>query len=135
MFNTPDYEKGLSYVQTGRNLAVIEQDEHRRFVFKVCLAKNIFKFTDEQKHSVNTLANFEKAKPNVKYGLCIMSQIPKITLRLVSVSAKWSNYYIWDPFLLLIHNIFLLSTNIIIYTQSSDKEMESTFILLLRREN
>ena len=51
-------------MQYGVDLGRIEKDEQRRFVFKFCIAKNLFKFTDESKNSLNVLKAFEKADLN-----------------------------------------------------------------------
>lgn len=50
-----EYNKGLSHVQYGEDIGRIQREDQRRFVFKFCIAKNLFKFMDENKNSLNVL--------------------------------------------------------------------------------
>lgn len=77
------YNKGFSQVQYGIDIGKIEREDQRRFVFKFCIAKNSFKFMDENKNSVNVLSVFEKADLTKEYCLYVLNQIPQFELRII----------------------------------------------------
>lgn len=83
-----EYNKGLSHVQYGVDIGRIQREDQRRFVFKFCIAKNLFKFMDENKNSLNVLRGAEKADFDKQYCLYVLNQIPQFELRIIQAMSK-----------------------------------------------